>query len=115
MNVFLNISCTDETKRVPSRLDRLRHQKVPPAGTTPERYDLDLKGQQSSSHPNANDDRSPLLDLMTCLFCRKTMVLEKIDPDGEGNDLIQYRCKLCNHVERVRLYRRARTVISQNL
>jgi hypothetical protein len=43
------------------------------------------------------------------------MVLEKIDPDGEGNDLIQYRCKLCNHVERVRLYRRARTVISQNL
>ena len=50
---------------------------------------------------------------MTCLFCRKTMVLEKIDPDGEGNDLIQYRCKLCNHVECVRLYRRAR--LSQNL
>jgi hypothetical protein len=46
---------------------------------------------------------------MTCVFCQKTMVLEKIDPDGEGNDLIQYRCKLCNHVECVRLYRRSRT------
>jgi hypothetical protein len=55
-----------------------------------------------------NDDRSPLLDLMSCMVCRQTMKLEKIDPDDAGNDLIQYRCKLCGRIERLRLFRRSR-------
>src|SRR5215212_8229684 len=87
------------------------HQRSAALGTnnTKATRPLISKKQDRSSHQNLNDDRSPLLDLMTCVFCQKTMVLEKIDPDGEGNDLIQYRCKLCNHVERVRLHRRSRT------
>jgi len=55
-----------------------------------------------------NDDRSPLLDLMNCIVCDQTMKLEKIDPDDGGNDLIQYRCKLCGRIERLRLFRRSR-------
>ena len=31
-----------------------------------------------------NDDRSPLLDLMTYIVCKRTIKLEKVDPDGEG-------------------------------
>jgi hypothetical protein len=56
-----------------------------------------------------NDDRSPLLDLMTCIVCKRTMKLEKVDPDGEGNDLIQYRCSVCDRTEILRLFRRSRT------
>jgi hypothetical protein len=52
------------------------------------------------------DDRSPLLDLMSCMVCHKIMKLEMIDPDDEGNDLIQYRCELCGRIERLRLFRR---------
>ena len=55
-----------------------------------------------------NDNRSPLLDLMNCIVCDRTMKLEKIDPDDGGNDLIQYRCKLCGRIERLRLFRRSR-------
>jgi hypothetical protein len=29
-----------------------------------------------------NDDKSPLLDLMSCVVCSQTMKLEKIDPDS---------------------------------
>ena len=54
-----------------------------------------------------NDDRSPLLDLMNCIVCDQTMRLEKIDPN-DGGDLIQYRCKLCGRIERLRLFRRSR-------
>jgi hypothetical protein len=57
---------------------------------------------------STNDDRSPLLDLMNCIVCDQTMKLEKIDPDDGGNDLIQYRCKLCGRIERLRLFRRSR-------
>ena len=35
-----------------------------------------------------NDDRSPLLDLMNCIVCHRTMKLKKIYPDDQGNDLI---------------------------
>lgn len=56
-----------------------------------------------------NDDRSPLMDLMTCIVCNRTMKLEKVDPDGEGNDLIQYRCSVCGRTEILRLFRRSRT------
>jgi hypothetical protein len=54
-----------------------------------------------------NDDRSPLLDLMTCIECSQTMKLEKAEPDGKGNDLIHYRCKVCRRLEIVRLTRRS--------
>jgi hypothetical protein len=52
-----------------------------------------------------NDNRSRLLDLLTCIDCNQTMKLEKIDPDDEGNDLIQYLCKVCQRIELVRLAR----------
>ena len=55
-----------------------------------------------------NDDRSPLLDLMNCIVCNQTMKLEKIGPDDQGDDIIQYRCKLCGRIERLRLFRRSR-------
>jgi hypothetical protein len=48
--------------------------------------------------PHINDDRSPLLDLMTCLVCKRTMMLEKGGPDGNGNDLIHYLCNVCDRV-----------------
>lgn len=55
-----------------------------------------------------NDDRSPLLDLITCISCRDSMRLERVDPDGEGNDLVRYRCRLCGCTEVLRLFRRSR-------
>ena len=62
-----------------------------------------------SARPRSmNDDKSPLLDLISCMICHQTMKLEKIDPDDESNDLIQYRCKLCGRIERLRLFRRSR-------
>ena len=54
-----------------------------------------------------NDDRSPLLDLMTCIDCNETMKLEKAEPDAKGNDIIHYRCKVCQRLEIVRLTRRS--------
>ena len=55
-----------------------------------------------------NDDRSPLLDLMNCIDCEQTMKLEKVSPDDHDSDIIQYRCKLCGRIERLRLFRRSR-------
>jgi transposase-like protein len=55
-----------------------------------------------------NDDRSPLLDMMNCIVCDQAMKLEKVDPDDQGDDIIQYRCKLCGRIERLRLFRRSR-------
>jgi hypothetical protein len=55
-----------------------------------------------------NDDKSPLIDLIRCIVCNKAMKLEKSSPDAEGRDIIQYRCGLCNRIERVRLIRRSR-------
>jgi hypothetical protein len=56
-----------------------------------------------------NEDRSPLLKLMNCVDCHRGMKLEKIDPDGEGDYLVQYRCKLCGRIERLRFVRRGPT------
>ncbi len=56
----------------------------------------------------ANDDKSPLIDLLSCIVCNEPMKLEKSSPDEEGMDIIQYRCGLCNRIERVRLFRRTR-------
>jgi hypothetical protein len=55
-----------------------------------------------------NDDKSPLIDLIWCVVCNKTMKIEKSSPDAEGRDIIQYRCGLCDRIERVRLFRRSR-------
>jgi hypothetical protein len=55
-----------------------------------------------------NDDKSPLIDLLSCIVCEQTMKLEKSPPDTEGMDIIQYRCDLCSRIERVRLFRRSR-------
>jgi hypothetical protein len=35
------------------------------------------------------------------------MKLETIAPDGEGDDLIEYRCGQCGRIEQLRLVRRS--------
>jgi hypothetical protein len=53
-----------------------------------------------------NDDRSPLLTLISCIVCRRTMRLEKSQPAGdEGKDVVQYRCEECSRIEQVTLIR----------
>jgi hypothetical protein len=54
-----------------------------------------------------NDDKSPLTDLMSCIVCHRIMKLEKSSPDGEGGDLIQYRCETCGRIETLKLVRRS--------
>ena len=57
---------------------------------------------------NANDDKSPLIDLLTCIVCKVTMKIANSTPDADGSDLVQYHCQLCNGTELVRLFRRSR-------
>jgi hypothetical protein len=45
-----------------------------------------------------------------CIDCNQAMKLEKAEPDGKGNDLIHYRCEVCQRLEIVRLTRRSWTV-----
>ena len=52
-----------------------------------------------------NDDRSPLLTLISCIICKLTMRLEKMSPMEDGRDVIQYRCEKCGAIERVSLVR----------
>lgn len=66
---------------------------------------LEGEGEMNTA---ANDDKSPLIDLLSCIVCNEPMKLEKSSPDEEGMDIIQYRCGLCNRIERVRLFRRTR-------
>ncbi|UGY14303.1 hypothetical protein [Bradyrhizobium septentrionale] len=55
-----------------------------------------------------NDDRSPLLTLISCISCIRTMRLESSHPAGtEGRDILQYRCEQCSRIERVQLVRRS--------
>jgi hypothetical protein len=58
-----------------------------------------------------NDDKSPLIDLLSCIVCEKRMKIEKSIPDAEGLDIIQYRCQQCDRIERVRLFRRSRDAV----
>ena len=58
--------------------------------------------------PHLNDDKSPLIDLLSCIVCKETMKIEKSMPDSEGSDIIQYRCQRCARIELVRLFRRSR-------
>ena len=53
-----------------------------------------------------NDDKSPLIDLLSCFVCKETMKIEKSAPDRKGHDIIQYRCPRCGRIESVRLFRR---------
>jgi RNase P subunit RPR2 len=53
-----------------------------------------------------NDDRSPLLTLISCITCKMAMRLEKLSPTEDGKDVIQYRCEQCGDIERVSLVRR---------
>jgi hypothetical protein len=55
-----------------------------------------------------NDDKSPLIGLLSCIVCKETMNLDGSAPDAEGKDIIQYRCKRCGRIERVLLLRRNR-------
>src|SRR6476659_4781998 len=57
---------------------------------------------------NANDDKSPLIDLLTCIICKVTMKIANSTPDADGSDLVQYHCQLCNGTELGRLFRRSR-------
>ena len=59
----------------------------------------------------SNDDKSPLIDLLNCIVCKETMKIEKSSPDADGMDVIQYRCGLCDRIERVRLIRRTRDAL----
>jgi hypothetical protein len=59
--------------------------------------------------PHLNDDKSPLIDLLSCIVCSETMKIEKSAPDAEGKDIIQYRCGRCDRIECVRLFRRTRS------
>lgn len=56
---------------------------------------------------SVNDDRSPLVTLISCIVCNRAMRLEKSDPGDDGKDLIQYRCEQCGRIERVHLIRGA--------
>ena len=53
-----------------------------------------------------NDDKSPLIDLLSCFVCRESMKIEKSAPDADGRDIIQYCCRHCDRIERVRLFRK---------
>lgn len=66
-----------------------------------------LQSDKASGH-HLNDDKSPLINLLSCIVCKRTMKLEKSAPDVEGSDIIQYRCELCKRIELVRLFRRSR-------
>jgi hypothetical protein len=68
---------------------------------------LSLQPDKAGGH-HLNDDKSPLIDLMNCIICRETMKIEKSFPDDEGKDIIQYRCRRCDRIELVRLFRRSR-------
>jgi hypothetical protein len=51
-----------------------------------------------------NDDKNPLIDLLSCIVCQQRMKIEKSMPDAHGLGVIQYRCLQCSGIERVRLF-----------
>ncbi len=59
----------------------------------------------------SNDDKSPLIDLLSCIVCGLTMKIEKSSPEADGMDVIQYRCGRCDRIERVRLCRPTRDAL----
>jgi hypothetical protein len=69
-----------------------------------------LQSDKASGH-HLNDDKSPLIDLLNCIVCSQAMKIEKSSPDDDGMDIIQYRCRRCDRIERVRLFRRTRDAL----
>jgi hypothetical protein len=67
-----------------------------------------LPGRTRAKGLYLNDDKNPLIDLLICFMCEETMKIERSAPDPEGRDIIQYRCKRCDRIELVRLFRRSR-------
>jgi hypothetical protein len=94
---------------VATRLARQRGRKLrADEGLAEERAQkVFLQSAKASGH-HLNDDKSPLIDLLSCIVCKRTMKLEKSAPDAEGRDIVQYRCELCKRIELVRLFRRSR-------
>ncbi|MET0676450.1 MAG: hypothetical protein ABW175_11685 [Bradyrhizobium sp.] len=56
----------------------------------------------------ANDDKSPLIDLLTCPVCNLQMTISQSFPEASGSDLVRYRCDQCGGIETIRLIRRIR-------
>ncbi len=56
----------------------------------------------------ANDDKSPLIDLLICAVCNKQMTISSSCAEAGGSELVQYRCDQCDGIETVRLIRRTR-------
>lgn len=56
----------------------------------------------------ANDDKSPLIDLLTCPACNVQMAISQSIPEASGSDLVRYRCGQCGEIETIRLIRRGR-------
>ena len=41
--------------------------------------------------------------LITCVACNQQMNIERSDPDAKGRSVVQYRCRSCSRIERLRL------------
>ena len=59
----------------------------------------DTIGEKVTEGLHLNDDKSPLIDLLSCFVCKETMRIEKSAPDADGHDIIQYRCQRCDRIE----------------
>ena|ERR1019366_1554698 len=94
------------TRLAPQRARKLRAHEALAELERAQKVFLQSSDKESGRH--LNDDKSPLIDLISCIVCKKTMKLEKSAPDAEGRDIIQYRCDPCSRIERVRLFRRSR-------
>ena len=93
------------------RRERRRHWNIAQAEGTSVRSRAsyaDRAEHEGAMSTAAYDDKSPLINLISCIVCNQTMKLETSSPDAGGSDIIQYRCALCNKIERVRLLRRSR-------
>jgi hypothetical protein len=61
----------------------------------------------------ANDDKSPLIDLLTCAVCNVQMTISNSIPETSGSDLVRYCCNQCGGIETIRLIRRNREAPAQ--
>ncbi|MET0679181.1 MAG: hypothetical protein ABW175_25560 [Bradyrhizobium sp.] len=61
----------------------------------------------------ANDDKSPLIGLLTCAVCNVQMTISNSIPETSGSDLVRYGCDHCGGIETIRLIRRNRDASAQ--
>jgi hypothetical protein len=112
--VFISANLKRPAKTIRDRLAYLRRRaKKADLDSGPVESGLKAKGEMKGlarvpEDPDLNDDKSPLIDLLSCFVCKETMKIEKSVPDSEGCDIIQYRCQGCARIELVRLFRRSR-------